>query len=66
MASAPAAEAIPDHVPPELVWNRSFDAYTAEGDERTGGNVDLREQIDFAREYACEPADPAAVAAAPK
>jgi len=24
---------IPDHVPPELVWDKSFDAFTAEGDD---------------------------------
>lgn len=23
----------PSHVPPELVWDRSFDAFTAEGDD---------------------------------
>ena len=33
MASAPVAEAIPDHVPPTAVWNQSFDAFTAEGDD---------------------------------
>lgn len=37
MASAPAPNlatgAIPDHVPPELVWDHSFDAYTAQGDD---------------------------------
>jgi len=28
-----AVVAIPAHVPPELVWNRNFDTFTAEGDD---------------------------------
>ena len=32
MATA-IADRIPAHVPPELVWDRSFDAFTAEGDD---------------------------------
>jgi len=28
-----AKEAVPDNVPPELVWDKSFDAFTAEGDD---------------------------------
>ena len=31
--SAVAPATIPSHVPPELVWDNSFDAYTAEGDD---------------------------------
>lgn len=30
---SPAAGKIPDHVPAELVWDASFDAFTAEGDD---------------------------------
>ena len=35
MNTATMAEAkpIPDHVPPELVWDKSFDRFTAEGDD---------------------------------
>jgi cytochrome P450 len=29
----PEVSNAPDHVPPELVWNHSFDAFTAEGDD---------------------------------
>lgn len=34
MASTTGAlDKVPPHVPPELVWDRSFDAFTAEGDD---------------------------------
>ena len=42
-----------------------FRGYTAVGAETTGGGVDFREQVDFAREYDCAPASPATVAAEP-
>ena len=32
-APTPDAKLVPDHVPPELVWDKSFDAFTAEGDD---------------------------------
>ena len=50
----------------EIANTRSphFRGYTRVGDETTGGVIDLREQIDFARESA--PATRAAVAAAPQ
>ncbi len=32
-APAVIASSVPDHVSPELVWDRSFDAFTAEGDD---------------------------------
>lgn len=32
-AQAATVESVPAHVPPELVWDRSFDAFTAEGDD---------------------------------
>jgi cytochrome P450 len=32
-APTPEAKPVPDHVPPELVWDKSFDAFTAEGDD---------------------------------
>ena len=33
MAALAELSRVPDHVPPELVWNNSFDRFTAEGND---------------------------------
>ena len=44
MADVPDPVRTPSHVPPELVWNHSFDRFTAEGDDPFAATARLHDQ----------------------